>query len=591
MSPELLYAPYSAVVLSNGGQRILPSGELLVFSGITLLNNKITIGLDEITADTTFETLASGYGNYNLVFAGKDALRISTDYFNFSRWFYIDCEEFFIICNRYHLLLLFLRHMGIKLQINKRKAVITLSTVDVQFLLQNFSRKMDVERVFQLANDTTLRLTSSGWHWESSDFGRVLKKHEVFHENIYLALLKKASEEIKRNVRAGLESPEFKYVTVDLSGGLDSRLVYGALTAIKREDTKKVRIISNDVAGSHDLQIATEINSIYGFEYDDLPAKIQTIPFEEADSIARSFYLGTYYSYFPFSTKIIGNNTLNINGACGEILARPYLARKYFDKIAIDVDAESLASYLWHDFAANIEVADEESESDFISLIAEELNQYPVKTVLEAYDRLYLQNRHAYHFDEGIRYQYIRKAWMPLQSKTAFKLHHMTFEFFKSIKLQLDLIGSINPLLLAIRFDSERDNRDYEQLRKELAPVSPILSDIRICGKNDRERWENARKKKNASTIRLQAAVSEKGTLLVGQKNAPEYEMVLLKDSLRELLQREPYIQKRCGLALYYYINQNADNRRKIRYYYNKVTSLLDQIRIIDGDVDNPVAY
>ena len=88
MSPELLYAPYSAVVLSNGGQRILPSGELLVFSGITLLNNKITIGLDEITADTTFETLASGYGNYNLVFAGKDALRISTDYFNFSRWFY-----------------------------------------------------------------------------------------------------------------------------------------------------------------------------------------------------------------------------------------------------------------------------------------------------------------------------------------------------------------------------------------------------------------------------------------------------------------------------------------------------------------------
>ena len=582
ISPELLYAPYSAFVLSNGGQRMLPSGELLVFSGITMLDNQITIGLDEIPADATFETLASGYGNFNLVFAGKDSLRISTDYFNYSRWFYMDCKDFFVISNRYHLMLLFLRHMGINLQLDKRKAAITLSTVTVMPLNNSFSRKMDMEGIFQLENDKTLRLASSGWQWECTDFGRVLEQDEVFHENLYLTLLNKASDEVKRNVRAGLESPKFKHVTVDLSGGLDSRLVYAALTTIRREDTKKVRIISNDVAGSHDLQIATEINSIYGFEYDDLPVKIQSMSFEEADDIIRSFFLGTYYSYFPFSTRIIGNDTLNLNGACGEILYRPDLARKYFNKNAIDVNAESLASYLWHDFAANIAVADEESESDFISLIAEELNQYPVKTVLEAYDRYYLQNRNGYHFDESLRFRYTRKTWMPLQSKTAFRLHHMTFSVFKSIKLQLDMIGSFNPLLLAIRFDSERDNQDLEQLKDELAPVSSIFSNIHICGKNDTERWENARKKKNSSTIRLQAAESGIAPFHTGQKDLQEYVLVLLKDSLRELLQREPDIKKRCGLALYYYITIKSNDLKKIRYYYNKVTSLLDQIRIFD---------
>ena len=48
-------------------------------------------------------------------------------------------------------------------------------------------------------------------------------------------------------------------------------------------------------------------------------------------------------------------------------------------------------------------------------------------------------------------------------------------------------------------------------------------------------------------------------------------------------MKREPVLRERIGDALYYHL-KNGDDMKRMRVFYNKVTSLLDQDRIIQGN-------
>ena len=575
---------FDACVLGTGGALKLPDGNTLCFSGTTIYNNKLVFGIQDIPNNVECEKLISAYGNNNVIIIQPDEIRIGTDFFNFSRWFYFEYKDLFVISNRYHALLRLLKSLNIPLKLDEQKAAITLSTVSIQFLMQNFTRMMDVRGVFQLENDKTLRFNDTGWNKEENQYGAILRYQKDLQEQEYKDLLKKAKDEIITQVKQVLYDNRFDHVKIDLTGGLDSRLIYAAATNCDRQIVKeKVRIVSNPVVGSNDLSIATRINGIYGIDYDNLPQILQTLKISEADQMMRSFYLGTYFSFNPHTSIVKENKDISLNGACGEILARPYMARKYFGSL-IDGSKSSkkVAIYLWGDFSANIVAADLDTAHDFEKYLCEELEKLPVKDLLEAYDRIYLQFRHAYHFDQLLQYATGRVIWMPMQSKTAFILHHLTFTKFKSIRLQLDLIAELNPLLLSIEFDSQLDNQDYDKLANDLAIEDERFLCISTEGKKDILRWEAARQQQNANRKYIYACSSEREQLNEEYQKRSELLYRALLRNFRILMLDCSELRERIGVALYYYITNQKDNPKNIQYMYNKVTSLVDQLKIVN---------
>lgn len=569
-------------VLSNGGVKKMSNGDTVLFSGVMRMDDKIIIGANDIPDDANFDTdILSSIGNNSCVKISKDNIIVGSDFFNISHWFYYETDEISVTSNSYHALLLYLKSCGIKLVLDEKKAVVTLATVDVFPLMQTFTRKMDMVGVCQLEVDKEIHITKDGWHKEISEAGKVMSKKAVYHENDYRRQLKLAAKDIVQNVKCAVTDERFEYVHSDLTGGLDSRIIYSALTNIS-EAKNKVQIVSNHVPGSNDLPIATSINSIYGFEYDDSPLSTVCLSLTETDQTARSFYLGTYFAHNVQAYMNVDYNLLSLNGACGEIVTRPIYANKYFGSMLEHASmADKFAKYVWNDSSANCIAADKNTSEDYIKYVVEELELIPVESLFEKYDKMYLFYRNLYHFNDQLRWQLNYPSWMPIQSKTAFALHHLTFLQFRNIHFELDLIATLNPVLASVRYDSTADNQAYAEIKDSLAIDEQIFKGMTINPVGDMDKWEAAKeRKKNNKRNAPYSDPAEVKAITEEYSHSDKYTYDALLNNFCELMHYCPEIKSRIGVDLYFAIQSLKDNAKKIKSFYNKITSLVDQIKI-----------
>ena len=92
----------------------------------------------------------------------ENKIIMSNDFFNFNRLFYY-CDNEYIVCsNRYHLILLVLKEIGINCEINEEKAILNLSSVNIQFLTQNTLSEMDIKKVYKCVNSFDISINSQG---------------------------------------------------------------------------------------------------------------------------------------------------------------------------------------------------------------------------------------------------------------------------------------------------------------------------------------------------------------------------------------------------------------------------------------------
>lgn len=583
------YGKVNAYALANGGFRTdIREKKTIMFSGTTIYNGKLVIGINDIADDMPLDALTAGCGAFTYACIGRDTLEVRMDYGSISKWFYYEDEDRLILANHYHMLLEFLTEYDIPLKLNEKKAAITLSCVKANLFDYNVIRKMDVTPIFQLEMDKTYRITRGGWKKAPTEYGKDCERHDTFHENQYLACLRKGAEEVKAQVRHVLEDDRYEHVVLELSGGLDTRVIYAAATNVGTKAlTDKIRIDAHLVAGSMDLTIATELNSIYGFLYDDLPRTQKAVFETDADQVSRSYYLGVGFEHNPYIFRQMGTCYPILRGGCGENI-RPWLARPLFNTLAEHSrSVYDLADYVWGSFAANITAADKDSRLDFRELIGDELGEIPSHNILQPYDKFFLTYQCGYHFNSELPYYAGQYVWMPMQSKILYRLHHQTFAHFRSIKLELDLIAQLNPMLMAVRFDYEGDNEALASLKDSLAPVDPRFSNIHISGSNDMDRWNAATDKKNVSIQGIMDPPQREERKQEEWRKHNEFIYLSLKDNFRELMLRYPTLRERIGTALYYYIFNEAHDTRRMRFLYNKVTSLLDQDKIIRRKIDD----
>ena len=60
------------------------------------------------------------------------------------------------------------------------------------------------------------------------------------------------------------------------------------------------------------------------------------------------------------------------------------------------------------------------------------------------------------------------KRWYPMQSKAIFLLQHLRYNTLSNLELQIEVMNKLNPLLVWIPFENEKDNKDFQMIKDNL---------------------------------------------------------------------------------------------------------------------------
>ena len=440
------------------------------------------------------------------------------------------------------------------------------AAVTLQPLAQGMTSRMDIAGVNQLEKHFNILIDHQGVHFVKNEYGKILEERGILTEPDYRKELYLAKEEILNNMRAVFQRKDYEHVIVDLSGGLDSRIIFGLLQEIENS-REKTKIRSNDVAGSKDLDVAIEINNIYNYEYDDMARIFEGQNSAEIWNNLRSFYMGRYFSWMEPIWFEKCDRTIRLIGSCGEILARPYLTRNFLGTYLEDFkDAKDFFENYVKELSEFFACGYDYTIQAWVDIMSEEVGKQLTDTVFEGYERMYLQTRHGYHFDDILGWSAI-PFFGPLQSKKMFRLHHLTYNEFRSLKLQYDLTGVVDGALAEIPYELQKDNEQrkeiYNTLWIEPKEGETVLND-------DRSKWQKANEIREGNTTRIRNKCI----------SAPINRKEEVMKSLRRFCKIEDgYFGKRVGMALFHYLKNHHDNR-SIYYLNNKLMSILDQLNM-----------
>lgn len=546
-------------------------GKRWVCSGLISSDQELLYGNDMLDAVITLGGTKET-GTYCIMEIDDERICVSCDYFAFNRIFYYADRDVVVCSNRYHLLLLVVEKMGIALKLDERKALMTLSSARLPYLTQNMCAKMDMEGVKQCSNSYDLVLDKNGLSFQLNEYGKVLQDTAIVNEREYREELESGCSEIVGNINTIMKKTEDKNIIIDLSGGMDSRIVYSAALQSGIERSRAL-IYSKDVRGSNDLDVAVMINNLYHLPWVTLSEERKAFDGYYNEMVQRSFYMGIYYSYNLIGGISLNNDSLRMVGACGEILLRPYTVRKFLHTEAAQItDKRSFLDYILQNYAEHI-IVDYKASVEFVHYMFEEFERYGNCGLMETMDRVYLEHRHGYHFDGGISYACGIYTLMPLQSKTLFRLHHRIFDQHRSIKLQLDVQNCIEPYLGAVIYDSEEDNADREKLKDILYCKKDYYRYLKIDELNhDRQEYEMSVKEKQRNIIREKSDTD-------GQQSDSYQDML---EAWYMICNYSQLIKEKVGVAVWHYIRSHGGetDRKQLRYLYNKIMSLKDQIDI-----------
>lgn len=462
-SVDLQYSNWN----ESSGQRIhVISGEKLsqdvpyLVSGMTRTESAFIFGQHDLTP-STLDAAVDQVGDCSIVRFDEDGFRVTTDYFGIGQVYYYAENGVICVSNRYHLLLLSLKAANIRLKINQNKAAGNLSALSQPFI-QNFTREMDVADCFVLPAGKYMEICDGELALHDSGIAKVLVANEKFDDGQYRDLVHESRNEIIDNLAIVLKHHKFKQMRVDLTGGMDARMVFAALTNLD-EYSDQIHIHTADMPGSpQDLQISLALTDRFDFKYDTIPRLTEETGLSDTFNEILSLDLGTYYGRKPAKAISRLTETIRINGFYGEICARPYYARSLsnqgYDGLTVRDFSDRYLSNL-NDVLAPIG-----ANAVFGQLLADELELLPGRSALEKFDYHYLFYRNGLHCSDRWLSRTLAPGWGPLQSKNMHRLKHSVFSESKGIRVQLDVTSALNPVASKIPYGREKDNKERREL-------------------------------------------------------------------------------------------------------------------------------
>lgn len=546
--------------------------EEFLFSGLARTENAFLCGQADITSVEILGDLADQVGTFTCWHRTKRELRFLADYYSMGRYFYFRNEQYFVVSNRYHLLLLILKDLGVPMEVDWDVVVASLCLTPgcTPMLSQHFSRKMMVKGCIRLPIDQRIIIDGAGVRMEQSAIGRDFGRQEPLSRTEYQALIRQAAREITENVRLTVENPRFRHVAVDLTSGLDSRLVYAAVTNLE-QGREKIEINT----GGGEEEFAIPLNHLYEFPYMvQGPERRVCIPKEQVLSQLRSYYLGLeelLINIYPEQASYPA--TINLAGGCGETF-RPYFSINFPAKertLPAREGAAELVRRVKGRFVLNYDTA----RQSLISVLAEEAEQLPGNNWGEKADNLYLYHRNSYMFNNEYMSSMNMLRWHPLQSKAMFRLRQSGM----GMELAFDLLNALNPCVTNLPYNHKEYAEFLQQHEKDLLPVSPVMRGLHIPLDFDdaafkaavKQRGENSKK---AAVVNGKAAVS-RNTVLQAMREEAGKRITYLREVLGTRAEK-------LGLqGLERWFQDSGENMLAMRYAWSQLTSITDQLGIV----------
>lgn len=467
-------------VITGNGASVDGQGTHFAFSGITRIADQLILGAPDVAMCVpNVRQMRDEIGEFHLLTWNESTITFEHDYIGQGHLFYFESDDLFVAANGLHMLVLMLRALGVTLSIETSVAKSKFFSTSYPFEFQH-GNQTDFAQIRRVSVYDRVEIADDGVHFEKTEMWRDDLDGDL-PDDLYEKLVAQAGQEIIDNVRVALADPRFENVVFELSAGLDSRIIYSALTHLA--PSPKVRISTRR---GPEERVAAEINNLYGFAWDDLPKRWS---YDEGAGVrgkpatSHSVFMDGYYieSMFKPRSNYV-DPTLIITGHGGEAFSRVMSVEGYF---ARDLRGELpqtvrkvedvLAGVIR--YIGNHQIWLEAGKKHFPAILSESLSASPSESFAKKFEDLYVSERNTYVCGSVFRGSMTGPQWRPLQSKALFRLKALWFQHRQDYRLQFDLIRSLNPLVSEAPYIKPIEvarKREFHNYRPPFRIDSPI---------------------------------------------------------------------------------------------------------------------
>ncbi|GAA2531876.1 hypothetical protein GCM10009860_09630 [Microbacterium mitrae] len=470
-------------LLSGSGSSRDKRGTHFVFSGITRDSDRLIFGSEDVKSQVPdIRTLADGLGEFHLLTWDDEQIYFGHDYIGQGHLFIYEDDNIVAGANGIHLLALMLRAVGVPLRLNDDVVKLKFFSTSYPFEFHQ-GRRTDFAGVERISVYESARVDAGGLS---------LSKTEMWTDNadgelsdaLYEDLLAKAVEEITDNVAIALKHPKFENVVAELSAGLDSRIIYCALSRLPRSE--KVRISTRT---GKEEPTAAAINAQYGFAWDDLPRRYSFHGAPEDGDFpltSHSVFMDGYYIESMFKVRAeYEKPTLVLTGHGGEAFSRVmsiegFFARDFSGEIPGPVETEAEIESNVIRFIGNHQVWYAAGDRYFSESLSEMLAESPSGSLAKRFADTYVSERNPFVGGSVYRGAMSGPQWRPLHSKSLYRLRALWFQRKQDYRLQYDLIRALNPLISEVPYMKPVEDAykaEFHKYRPPFKLTEPIQFD------------------------------------------------------------------------------------------------------------------
>ncbi len=556
----------------------------ILFSGLARCGHAFVCGERDVTDPTQIDDQT--IGNFTYVKRLEKGLEIGNDYFGTAKIFYYMAQDISVISNNYHLLLLILKEAGVRLEANK-KMILALLCKSRQVFQQSITREREMLGVYMLPADQNIEIKKEILI-KNKQISTIFQMPKIEDIRTCEYLLEEGKKEIIENTRMILSDDRYETVIADLTGGLDSRLVYGAMSNLDAYRHKIVLHSDGSEAAADeqgtDLSIALKVNCINNYDYNNVRTTYiwRVIEKAENEMISLDTLNGYYYPHSAKKMIFTGKSSTSVfelNGFYGEICCRPYYARTLLQNGKKYKDIQTFVSVV----ANRNGILSGSSYEALKEKLCEELKRLPGNSYEEKWEIQYLFYRNGLHCNKIWEYSKSTPQWGPLQSKALFMYKHLTFGKIKGIREQLQLIYSMDPQLLQIPFERLRDEEERKEFLKSVNMEEIVDGDHAQSYEQVKARWKQRLNERRNQAVNTGEEGKDFHELW---KKAGLFDQQL-KERIFEIFHklmryREGVFQELFGIAVFSAIKENRFEVYDMHVLYKKLAAVCVQIQIFE---------
>lgn len=582
------------------------TGGRVILSGSLNIGDRFVYGQEDIKQQDKIEEYTDKVGGYSCLLLQNDKLTCATDYFGLDVLYYCQDGDKYFISNRYHMLLKILKEVGVKLNISEEYARNSLFVLNNFLNDYPFNYECFIENIKVLPIGNKFEITSSGVAIKDTEIAEAFNAPLVSDEE-YKELLFKAKEEILSNMKAVLDSKHFDRLSMDLTGGMDSRVAFAAAASIEGAN-ERINIFSGFAKDNPEFLIASSLADTFGFDYEFRRSVFgknltgnQTGSFQKQLDCSESMTMHQLLDpvLLPISNRPIPNS-LNINGQAVEACTRAYNI-KFFasdrlvpsfnspDLALKKVSSESIGKYI-----LNTNILGN-GYNKYKDKLYQQFNSVPGKSDFEKLEYNYLFFRDRFHFSMTKLGGYSTNRYSPGMSKSAFKAFHLTYGKYGAYQFIYDLMHVLNPIVASYQYGDPK----YDEMRKAAYRKSVVLkpSDYAfIPYKTDLSRFNKQREEYIKSIENVKEFEKIQYKLYNSKNNNIKDKTIYLRDCLIEDLKfildnASDEFKATTGKELFYYLTIHLGNvspelfNLKVKSLYIKLRDIASQLKEVQNKI------